>query len=342
MTYTPNFTNPGVESKIRRALGWAAACLSPDPNKSRSWSRTELDCQLGHSHRQYGRWIRNQLLICADSNYEINSKKCKKYLLNLEGFNRLCDQYQISRTSSQHRTQIAQSYLKSRFQKELETGNFKYKEKSHRKWHPLQNVPNEQRQPLFVSESYIYEYDIVCCAPTIIVQMAQRQGLSKRTRIDHIREYLIDRTRHRQRLAQHTGLDPDVIKRVINASFAGARLGPDNSIYQIINDPQAYDLIRRDPWFLSMKKEIRKCWNKIRLSDERRLSPRDKWMKYFEVENLIMSSVQAKMMKEIKQRIFLEHDGWRCDSFVDPELLTREVLMTTGYRVQFEYKRYEQ
>jgi hypothetical protein len=92
-------------------------------------------------------------------------------------------------------------------------------------------------------------------------------------------------------------------------------------------------------WFTSLRKDIKKCWDAIKMSEKSlRLSSRDKWMIYFQLEKSVMNAVRRELVKE-NNRYFLEHDGWRCESYIDPYRLRLSVRKATGYDVVFDYVR---
>jgi hypothetical protein len=91
MTYTPNFNDPLVKKKIKRAVGFCCSSLSYD--KPRAWARVELDKWLGYEHHRRGRWLRKTLLIEHSKRYSADRGECKKWLLREEGVNELCEIY---------------------------------------------------------------------------------------------------------------------------------------------------------------------------------------------------------------------------------------------------------
>ena len=343
MTYTPNFDNAKVRTRCLKALGFCCSSLSIDT--PRQWARVELDRWFGHQHHQLSRWLRKTLLIEDSKRYNKDTGECKKWLLNEVGVNHLCEIYNNylivklpSATLRSNTTQIAVDWAEVEYKTQLETGNFEYKEKSNRLWNDIQRIPSEIRKPLFAKHGYEYEYDIQACAPTLIHQYAKKSGLTRPTKTLDL--FLADRQYYRQALAERIGCTEKQAKTILNAVFAGAKLGPGNAVAEILdNDINKVNLLRDLVWFKELRKDIKKLWDVIKISEGcQRLSSRDKWMKYFELEKSVMSVVRKQLIKE-GNRHFLEHDGWRCESYIDPHSLRLSVRKATGYDVMFEYVR---
>jgi hypothetical protein len=343
MTYTPNFNDPRVKKKCLRALGFVCSSLSVD--KPRAWARVELDKWLGHQHRDLGRWLRNSLLINDSQRYSMDRGECKKWLLREEGVNHLCEiynNYLITKLPSANKvsksTQIAIDWAENQYKDALATGCFEYKEKSNRLWNDIQRIPSEIRKPLFAKHGYEYEYDIQACAPTLITQLARKQGMTRPTPV--LNDFLDNRQNYRTALAERIGCTERQSKEILNAIFAGAKLGPGNAIANILdNNTHQLDLLKTNMWFTSLRKDIKKCWDAIKSSEKSlRLSSRDKWMIYFGLEKSVMSVIRKQLIKE-GNRYFLEHDGWRCESYIDPYSLRLCVRKHTGYDIQIDYVR---
>lgn len=341
--YTPNFNDPRIQKRTKTAIGFAVSCFSDKP---REWSTRSLDRWIGYTHKPLGRYLREKLLITVNDEYLWGTcgVKCKQYRLNRSGVSDLinaCDEFSIHIPTNLHivpTMSLAQTWVKSAFP-EIHTGVFEYKDRADRLWHPLQNVRSEIRKPLLAEQGYRYEYDIECAAPTLIFQQARESGLTQRSKVDLIEEFLEDPQSQRQQLAQRIGTTQETAKKIINARFAGATLRQGRSIDQFLDyNTQALEALKHDPWFCEFSKQIKKCWDKIKLHEGMtRLSPRDKWRIYFQQERCVMGVVRRELDKQ-RCRYFLEHDGWRCDSWIDPRELELKILKRFNKRLKFTYK----
>ena len=343
MIYTPNFNDPRVKKKVKRALGFACSSLSYD--KPRAWARVELDKWFGSQNHKFSKWLRQTLLIEDSKRYNKDTGECKKWRLNELGVNYLCEiynDYLIAKLPSvaqvEKSTQIAIDWAETEYLEQLTTGNFEYKDKSQRLWNDLQRIPTEIRRPLFTKHGYEYEYDIECCAPTLIHQYAVKNGLTRPTQT--LNDFLADRRAYRILLAERIGCTAIQSKKVINAIFAGAKLGPGNAIADILdNNQHQLNLLKNNIWFINLRKDIKKCWDAIKSSEKSlRLSARDKWMIYFGLERQVMTVVRRQLIKD-KNKHFLEHDGWRCESYIDVDELRLLVRNKTGFVVEFAYEK---
>jgi hypothetical protein len=242
-------------------------------------------------------------------------------------------------------TEVAQSNHKQ----ELDSGNFTYKDQSNRLWHPLQRYRKQYRTQILADAGYEYDYDIECCAPTLIHQYAQKCGMDEYLFALH--RYLNDRTSIRNELANELDLDPDAIKEIINALFAGAVISKntESDIYHILNgDIARIEYLKQNDFLKELVSNIKTCWTYIRpymqkrtrlVNDKERLLPlnaRQKWNVYFELERIILNSVRTYLdLKSI--RYFLMHDGWTCNREIDREELENYVRDSTGYEIKFDY-----
>jgi hypothetical protein len=343
MSYSPNFTNAKVRKRCLKALGFVCSSLSYD--KPRAWARVELDKWLGHQHIDLGQWLRKTLLVEKSARWNKDTGECKKWLLNESGVNHLCEIYNdylvvklpIAKLREKT-TQIAIDWAENEYKQQLETGSFEYKEKSNRFWNDLQRIPSEIRKPLFAKHGYEYEYDIQACAPTLISQLARKEGMTRPTPV--LDDFLANRTHYRTALAERIGCTETQSKQILNAIFAGAKLGPGNAVATILNENKhQLTLLKQNVWFGSLRKDIKKCWDAIKISEKSvRLSSRDKWMIYFSKEKQVMSVIKKQLIKE-NNRYFLEHDGWRCESYIDPLSLRLSVRKAVGYDIQIDYVR---
>jgi len=170
MAYIPNFNDPRVISRSKRALGFACGVMSS--TKAHEWSSRYIDKYFGTSNHQLSKYLRDTLLICTDDFYRYNSSsnQCKQYKLNQIGVDHLRDALKL--THIQTYPSVAQ-VAKSDYKEELATGNFEYLDKSNRLWHPLQRYRKQYRQQILADHGYEHSYDIECSAPTLIHQYSQ-------------------------------------------------------------------------------------------------------------------------------------------------------------------------
>jgi len=357
--YEPNFNDPRVKSRITRALGFACGVLSEV--KSQGWSTRHIDKYFGISSNPLSAYLRKTLLICTDDFYRYNSSenKCKEYRLNKEGVRSLREALKITNI------QIYPSVLqvaKEDHLPELTTGNFQYNDKSNRLWHPLQRYRKQYRTEILAEQGYQHQYDIECCAPTLLHQYSTQipeiiiNGKWQQGPMDlylfALRRYLKDRGVVRDELAKGLELDINAAKEIINALFAGAVVSKnkDSDIYRMLDgDLARIEYLKQDPYITDLREDIKTIWEYIRpvmqkrtkkslKGSERRLAitSKQKWNLYFELERRVIDSVRTYLdQRSIKY--FLIHDGWTCDREIDKEELRDFVRENTGFNLSFEY-----
>ena len=151
----------------------------------------------------------------------------------------------------------------------LQELNFEYNDKKDRLFHPLQNIRSTYRKTLFANHGLNHNYDIECCAPTLIHQFAQKQSIQMDSYLFALRKYLTNRTAVRRQLSEEVELDVSVIKVMINALFSGAKwgFGPNYAISIILGHDRAkFDFLSQHVFLNELKADIKVCWEYIKPS----------------------------------------------------------------------------
>ena len=356
MSYQPNFDDPRVQRRIQRAIGFASGVMSA--TRSQAWSTRYIDKWFGVQSNPLSGYLRQQLLIVTDDHWNKDTGKCKEYLLSQSGVNFLLAQLDQDNTQLYP---IVLQVAQQEYQQELESGSFAYNDQSQRLWHPLQNFRRDVKTQVLESAGYDYHYDIECCAFNLIHQHSQRipevvvNGRWQQGPMDlylfALREYIRDRTRIRESLAHEAEIDPNTIKRMINALLAGAKLStnPTTEIYQLLaGDHAKIKFLQQHEYLTRLRADIKTCWDYIKPTLPRRsrtqvsgqermiaISSRQKWGVYFDLERQVLNEVR-EFLCECDNRHFLEHDGWSCEHEIDQTSLSHRILERTGFRVNFE------
>jgi hypothetical protein len=353
MTYQPNFNDPRVQARCRHAIGFACGVMSK--TKSHSWSSRYIDRYFGNSGSQLNTYLRNKLLICTDQYYRFNvpekQAKCKEYRLNTAGVEYLQAQLKLDQQAID--TAVVQ-VMKKDHSDELASGNFEYTDKSNRLWHPLQRYRRHHKQQILAEHNYTHQYDIECCAPTLILQSSQMMPDPMDLYLSAIDQYLKDRTQIRQQLAKQIELPENAVKEIINALFAGAVISnnPKSDIYHVLNgDTARIEFLKENEFITELRNNIKTCWTYLRPALQKRtrvtrsgkqrllpLTSKQKWHFYFNQERQVITSVRDYLDLSENQ-YFLEHDGWSCVNPVDLNSLRIHVREQTGFDLKFEYNK---
>ena len=358
MSYKPNFTDPQVRRRIQRAIGFACGVMST--TTPHAWSTRYIDRWFGVQSNALSRYLRQRLLIETNSHWNKDTGQCKQYLLNALGVGDLCDHIGSDRTQL---APIVRLVAQSEYHQELNTGEFQYHDQSRRLWHPLQNFRREYKREVLEQHGYTWHYDIRCSAMTLIHQHSQRipqviqDGAWQQGAMDlylfALRDYLRDRHRIRHQIAQEADLDPDTVKRVVNALLAGARLStnPTTEIYRMLRgDVSCIQFLQQHEYLTALRADIKICWDYIAPTLPRRtvtqangrprrlpISSRQKWGVYFDLERQVLDVIR-EFLCESDNRYFLEHDGWSCQNEIDQTSLSHRIQHRTGFQVEFETK----
>jgi hypothetical protein len=260
---------------------------------------------------------------------------CKTYKLNLDGYHALC-----GAIGYEPKFKPSQALIET-----LDTGDFKYETKGHRDYHPLQNLPKRIKRPLLASKGYRHEYDIECCAQTLLLQHAQRLGYTKPT--PALDRYISDRTSVRSELMARTQLDSKTIKQILTALLNGSNLSSwhTNSIFAYVNyNKEMIQFLKEDPYITEYITDVRGMWKAIRKHQSLRYKERFNAKMKSEMYRFLEESVRVviqRHLKKTKNRAFVEHDGWSCQTAVDIARLSYEVKQQTGFVIKLDWTIHE-
>lgn len=338
--YQPNFNDPRVSARVMQSLHWTKKYISP--TKSNWLATREIDRHLGSQRNDLSKYLRGKLLICTSERYSKEHKKCKEYRLNQEGFD-----YLMTQTNKQLHYSVVE--VSDDLVEQLKTGDFQYNDSSNRLFNPIQNIKREPKRILLKEHGYNYEYDIQCCAYSLIVQYAQRCGMDEYPCAVH--EYIKNRKQIRERISKECEIDEDVVKRIINGLLQGAIISHDEQttiIKELGGDHSRIEWIKQDEFIQELKKDIKMIWSYIRPHMQLRtittksgitkrvpISSKQKTCVYRELERQVLNEVR-NFLEESSQRYFLEHDGWTCERELDINELINFVQTRTGYLIYID------
>lgn len=367
--YIPNFSDPRVQRRIKRAMGFAIACFSD--TKERTWSTRYIDKYFGISSNPLSKYLRETLLTCTDQHYSSLSHVSKKYRLNTNGVKNLQTMLTEPMTTSVLQVKGVE-WAKEEFKVELSTRVFKYTNKTNRNWHPLQRVRREIKREVFRDSNLKYQYDIQCCAPRLLLQYSQQipelldpvkqVGPQNNKRplwiqgpmdlwLPNLQSYLSDRVTSRNELAQRAEISVELAKEIINAMFAGARiaLNEDSAIYQLLDgDIARIHYLKQDPFISGLRDEIKIMWDYIKPVMPKRtiktktgqvktlpISSKEKWNLYFALEIQVLNAI-TDYLTLTGNKFFTEHDGWTCEREVNQIALIEFVRTKTGFDIKLD------
>lgn len=387
--YHPNFKDKRVAERVRKAIGFSKAVISE--NKPHAWSTRYIDRYFGQQQHDLSKYLRSVLLIVTNNHWSVDGKKCKEYMLNGQGYTFLRDsldgktsltwaEYRKQINSTEERTEeektaacitslinpddvydreIVNEWCRREFACELQNLAFTYEDKSGRLWHPLQKVKREIKKEVLSEAGLVHQYDIDCCAPTLLYQYALQVGMDEY--LEYIAEYLNNKTKIREQLAEDAELPVKAVKVIINSLFAGAKIGssPAVAMGTVIGHDQARaEYLRQDKFIVGLRKDIKTMWEYIEEHHGCRykadskgnvlltkkgkpkkvpMTSSRKWSIYFDLERRVLDCVREYLEKTNTPN-FLEHDGWTTASQIDCEALYSYVKSKTGFDVRFSYE----
>lgn len=357
MAYNPNLDDPRIQRRSRRALGMTIGCLSED--KSRQLGTRFIDQHFGQGQTNLSKWLRKKLLVPTSETYKIRKDGsgaiCKEYKLNQTGVEYLANIVGKDITTHTNKITVVDEWIQHTYEDQL-SGEFEYTEKSYRLWNPIQGIRRDIRHPLLARHGFCYSYDIDTAAPTILYQLhLQRSGGIV---LDHIDYYISNKDVVRSTLAELTGLEKDIIKKIINALFAGAILARNNfcQLYHLIGYNKAImKLLQSNRFIIDLKEDIRELWTSIK-QEEPIIYKRDsqgdfiynksgskkampfrskrKWHVYFREERRVLDVIN-QYLKQKDHKFLLEHDGFTSNKEISITDLSDYITYQTGYCLSF-------
>ena len=332
-TYKPNLSDKRVQAKLQTTLEWCSFHLDSKP---RSFSCERIVEVFGPYHHNLTRWLKANLLV-QEGTYSVLAQKTYDYSLNQAGFDKLS----ILLKSSLIPGKCA--ILEEKHAIELATGQYDYNFKSNRFWHPLQRIRRHHKQAFWTRQGYLYNYDLEAAAPTILIQLALKAGMTYLD-AEPVLHYIKNKRAFRQRIAALANVPLHDAKSLITSLFNGARLVANHNVaaFRIVEDVEDMHRLRADPEVDDLLSAIKRMW--VAISTTRTtpiITGSDKWAVYFEQEARVLE-VAKRYMTRKGLSFFTEHDGWRCDGQMRVDEMQQEVFLETGLKVSIEEEIYEE
>ncbi len=399
MNYIPNPKEKRTQRRMKQALGFVRGCMSE--TKPHSWSTRYIDKHLGQINNNLGKFLRRHLIKETNSKYvkgHTTKGICKQYTLNKLGYDYIKELYttksyisfpawksHLDSLSNIKKSVELGSLLESdnyitypsalqlndsglvhdwcidQFKTEFDNLQFIYEDKSNRLWHPVQNIRKQDKNKIFSEYGLKYQYDITCCAPTLIHQYSHQVPLIVKDGkyiqgpmdlyLFAVQRYLQDRVSVRKEISQQAEIPMQLVKIIINALFAGAQLGhnPTSAIYKLLNGDKArIEFLKQHPFITELRSDIKTIWEYLRpvmttrykttKSGKRRklaLSSRDKWNLYFDLERQVLNVIRS-YLDSTGNKYFLEHDGFTTQLEVNQTELLEVIYQKTGFILEFD------
>ncbi len=356
--YMPNFTDARVIKKCRHALGFVMGVMPTESSGGKAWSTRYIDKYLGQSQTPLSKYLRKTLLICVNDRYSKDTGKCKQYTRSDAGISEIKHRLGLTHTpkklanpdymGKQDRDIVTEFVIRAH-KKEIDTGDFAYKQSHHRLFNDIQNVKSCYRQSIMAEQGYTWDYDIATCAPVLLLQLSRQCGND--LWLPYMDDYINNTQSVRNTISHDFEIDTKTAKTLINSLFCGARIGMSNEFAtssMLDQDVSKIMLAKQHDVIQGLKAEIKIMWSYIidsgawvsrsRNLDNGRLRPvscRDRWMVYFQLESMVIKACRDYLANK-SIRHLLEHDGFTCDHDIDVSDLSSYVFNNTGYMVTFK------
>lgn len=345
MTYKPNWCDRRTRQRAHQIILWVERYIG---SEQRCLHSKILRSKAAFGDSELGRYLRSCLLIKTSVAYK-QGEFSQQYTLNNAYLNYLRDQLGMPART------LPMTSIERRFQEqaaEIHSGEFEYTEVGGRWYNGLQLIPRDVK-PLFWQEySYLYDYDIDTCAPTLLYQQAKKIK-SKIKPLAYVEFYINHKQEVRDELMIKYNLSGSQVKQIINALFQGGILNSyeHNKILRYVN-MMTYKIaqLKQDQFLVALIKDIKAMWSVLRgqistgytyQGDQRRsrrITGKHKTNYYKQLEGEVMSVVWRSLRRN-GIKFFKEHDGFRSDQFVIPCELEQEIWRATGFDIKFKWSK---
>lgn len=346
--YRPKLDDPRVRRRLKNVLTWCDGLLGQ--KRPKQINSASLRKVFGNVSQPFGGWLRANLLIQVGS-YEVG--KCSySYVLNESGYEKLCAMAGIETRSS---VEVAVERYSSILSGEVVP---EYKDNGTRRYHPIQNLPREDRRIAFAGW---WDYDIEASAATLVCQYAARKYRDMHPNTDNpfpsVNRLINEKEETRQHVMALCSLDLNAAKELLQSLLFRAPLTPNSrcSIYRLLGEDRArLESLKQDPFIKSLVSDVKKMWRFAIWADkyERamlmfeacRYAPHK--IKASEHRHAIYLSLERRVMDAIhtwfgtdKFPGVLMHDGFLSMLDVDTHALVAHVKETTGYTIKIKKER---
>ncbi len=337
----PNFRDKRVRARVEKVLEWSSDELSE--KYARPLPKQTLVNDFGPVGNRVGDYLRAQLLEREDK--YIPGKQFYKYRLKKGGSDKVINHAKASNCSIVNTSDpvLVADRRALKHSDELAALKFTYRDKSKRLWHDLQNIRKSAKQAFWAKHGLPYDYDIEACAPTLLLQTANKAGMLQLLQ-GPIQDYLDDREKYRRKVMELTGLPYDDSKNLVTSLFNGARLTANSysAAFRHMTDfglsfveaTIAMKRLQVDRDIRTLRSAVRIAWRIL----QRKLkmdfrTGRDKWHLYFILERRVLDAIKVELERQ-NRKYFTEHDGFRTDAAIDVTAMINQVKAATGYEIK--------
>jgi hypothetical protein len=377
--YAPNYKDPRIIARFKHAISYVLTHV--DRHIARSLYTRDIDLHFGSSANDTAQYLRKILLIVVCDFYSKDAHICKKYVRNQQGLRFIhgivdkrhsfsWDDYKLEEMRNPNLVELGDAILDSirsiddnllqkvtdkvltrRTYADVLHRVFVYTDLSDRLWNSLQFVRRDVKKVILANAGFVYQYDVQCSAPTLLLQHARKLGYTGDA--EFIEFYLENRTDVRIDLAAIANVSVAKIKTFINATFCGAKIGLDArlslaNLFEL--DANVINTLKDDVFVQALKKQVSLMWKfladngavirHIQMQDDgefemSRITSADRWALYFMLERKVLDAVR-KYLEQTNNIYFLEHDGWSTINLVNVVELTEFIYHETGMRVKID------
>jgi hypothetical protein len=350
---TPNFTDPRVIRRLKNSLGYVLANMSVEHDNPKPLYCRDIAKHLGAMQNPLSKWVKYHLLTCVDDSFDKDRGKCKKYILNLKGTRYVSELVNYNgwtglsdEARKQQDNELAIEWATNTF----DIDNVEYKEKSDRYWNPIQNLRKEVRNQFLARNGLTEQYDVECCAQSIMYQTYQQYSDKPLMMME---EYIENRTAIRNKIAKDVGLHVAAVKQILTAMNNNSRLQANNqcSIYYLTGySPSKVIAFNNHPSIVYLKEDMKQMWKVLSKHMEREyvttshgitrkvtLNGSSKSALYFSLEKQVMD-IAYNYLETNNKRFIKLHDAFITEPITQQQLedITQLIKSNTNYNIKLE------
>lgn len=354
----PNFNNKRTQKRIKNGLGYVLAVFGTDDTRSKDLYCRDIEKEFSSMSFPTGKFLHDKLLICTNTHWSMYSGKVKQYKINLKGVADVATIMGIDREYNGFTgltDRLSKLSIDLGVQWAIDKYNFdeiEYTQKSNRYWHPIQNLPKEIRNGYLVHHGLTEQYDVECCAQTLLHQ-AYLQQVKKPKNMMYLESYLKDRSSIRRKIADDVGISVEDVKVILTAMNNNSKLQADNRCKTFANvgyDKYKVILFNTHPFITGYKRDISEMWKELGKSVERgtittktgqtrkaMLNGKHKSSMYFGLEKQVMDVAYNYLDTHNKKYIKL-HDAFVTETLTTNQVgdITTQIKEITNYSINLD------
>lgn len=318
-----------------KALNLIKLAEELDTYGARQIRAVELTKKLGNQCKPLGAWLRRGLI--QEGLYSVEQQIAYTYRPNHEFVNHL---RLLLGVDEKPKIEVAKEIGKLFIPCERKNAP----RKGHRFYPWWSFMKKEKRREIFLAQfSKLYEFDIECARPTVLLQLYDRKlpehlKTSDKHKVNTWRAYVQDRNMFRRQLSDDLGVPVEDIKELLQGVTNGAWASTSarNPFCRKIGQIKVHYLMKHD-LYRGMREDLNTMWKVLFPEQPKKSIGKKMYGLYEPIEDEIMNSIE-KFLKSVDVDGWFVHDGFFTYKDLCVTDIETHVFKTTNWSIKLEKK----